>query len=90
MKCNRVNLNLTFSAALVGLLLGLSPSAAYGHGNNPRVPPSTSPYAPHGPAWLDTPRSDDTEPPGAPGAPGAARNRASHSAIAGSATEAAT
>ena len=70
MKCNRVNLNLTFSAALVGLLLGLAPSAVYGHGNNPRVPPSTSPYAPHGPVWLDTPRSDDTEPPGAPGAPG--------------------
>ncbi len=67
MKCNRVNLNLTFSAALVGLLLGLAPSAAYGHGNNPRVTPNTSPNAPHGPARLDTPRSDDTEPPGAPG-----------------------
>lgn len=70
MKCNRVNLNLTFSAALVGLLLGLAPSAAYGHGNNPRVTPNTSPNAPHGPPWLATPRSDDTEPPGAPGAPG--------------------
>ncbi len=43
MKCNRVNLKLTFSAALSGLLLSLAPSAAYGHGNNPKTTSDTAP-----------------------------------------------
>ncbi len=43
MKCNRVNLDLTFSAALAGLLLSLAPSAAHGHGNNPKNTFDTAP-----------------------------------------------
>ena len=43
MKCNRVNLDLTFSAALAGLLLSLAPSAAHGHGNNPKNTSDTAP-----------------------------------------------
>ncbi len=35
MKNHRVNLNLTFSAALSGLLLGVTSPSAFGHGNNP-------------------------------------------------------
>ncbi len=35
MKNHRVNLNLTFSAALAGLLLGVPSPSAFGHGNNP-------------------------------------------------------
>ena len=35
MKNLRVNLNLTFSAALSGLLLGVTSPSAFGHGNNP-------------------------------------------------------
>ena len=43
MKRNRVNLKLTFSAALAGLLLSLAPSAAHGHGNNPKNTSDTAP-----------------------------------------------
>ncbi len=68
MKCNRVNLKLTFSAALTGLLLSLAPSAAYGHGNNPRAVFNTDATAPHGPPWLTTPRTDDAD--GSMGLPG--------------------
>ncbi len=56
MKCNRVNLKLTLSAALAGLLLSLAPSAAYGHGNNPRTTPDTAPNPP--PQFDPSPEDD--------------------------------
>ena len=49
MKCNRVNLKLTSSAALAGLLLSLAPSAAHGHGNNPKNTSDTAPDTSGGP-----------------------------------------
>ena len=46
MKNLRVNLILTFSAALAGLLLGVTSPSAFGHGNNPS-------YSDLGPDTLD-------------------------------------
>ncbi len=67
MQRNRVNLNLTFSAALAGLLLSLAPSAAYGHGNNPKttadIAPDPGGGGGHGPPPTDLyPSGDDDGP----------------------------
>ncbi len=51
MKNHRVNLNLTFSAAFAGLLLGVASPSAFGHGNNP----SFSDTAPDTPEIPDGP-----------------------------------
>ncbi len=61
MKCNRVNLKLTFSAALAGLLLSLAPSAAYGHGNNPKttIDPPPDPTGPNDPPPPSPTLTDD-------------------------------
>ena len=63
MQRNRVNLNLTFSAALAGLLLSLAPSAAYGHGNNPKTTSDTAPD-PGGGGGGHGPRPTDPHPSG--------------------------
>ncbi len=56
MKCNRVNMTLTFSAALAGLALTVLTPTAHGHGNNP--------------SFSDTKPTTDTTPPGPTANPG--------------------
>ncbi len=51
MKMHRVNMNVTFSAALAGFLMGVTSPSAFGHGNNP----SFSDTAPNTPEVPDDP-----------------------------------
>ena len=50
MKYHRVNPNMTFSAALAGLVMGVVSPSAFGHGNNPSFSDTAPPDTPSIPA----------------------------------------
>ena len=50
MKYYRINPNMTFSAALAGLVMGVVSPSAFGHGNNPSFSDTAPPVTPSIPA----------------------------------------
>ncbi len=53
MKYYRINPNMTFSAALAGLVMGVVSPSAFGHGNNPSFSDTAPPDTPSIPSGAD-------------------------------------